>query len=62
MSVEKFKTIKCNVLSYDKSTKELDIDFLGYGIRLHNVTKDIKDTVVVKYCGEIGTADFVCKL
>lgn len=62
MPAEKFKTELCNVLSYNKSTRELDIDFLGYGIRLHNVEKDIGNTILVKYRGEIGNDNFICKL
>ena len=31
--IKKHKTIKCKVLAYNTRTKELDIDFKGYGIR-----------------------------
>lgn len=62
MSAEKFKTEKCKVLFYNKNTKELDINFLGYGIRLHDINKDITDVVAVKYRGEIGTPNFHCRL
>lgn len=62
MSVEKFKTIKCKVLSYNKVTKELDIDFSGYGIRLRNVSKNVEDFVNIRYRGEIGTSNFEYRL
>lgn len=62
MTVEKFKTKKCKVLSYNKGTKELDIDFCGHGVRLYNVTKNVKDLVDIKYRGEIGTPSFKCRL
>ena len=62
MPAEKYKTLKCKVLSYDKNTKELDVDFNGYGVRLHNVSKNIEDYVVVKYKIEIGKTDFICKV
>lgn len=62
MPVEKFKTEKCKVLSYNKKTKELDVDFLGYGIRLFNIDKDIGDVVSIKYRGQIGTPDFEYRL
>lgn len=58
MPVEKFKTEKCKVLSYNKDTKELDVDFSGYGIRLYNVSKDIGDFVNIRYRGEIGKSNF----
>lgn len=62
MPTEKYKTKKCDVLSYNKDTKELDINFSGYGIRLYNITESIGDSVVIKYRGEIGTSSFVCRL
>lgn len=62
MSIEKFKTEKCKVLSYNKKTKELDVDFLGYGIRLFNIDKDISGIVTIKYRGEIGTSNFEYRL
>lgn len=52
------KTEKCKVLSYDFKTKELDIDFKGYGIRIKNVDKVDSDFVIVKYDGEIGNKNF----
>ena len=58
MPVEKFKTEKCKVLFYNKDTKELDVDFSGYGIRLYNVSKNIEDFVNVRYRGEIGSPNF----
>lgn len=62
MPVEKFKTEKCKVLSYNKNTKELDVNFSGCGIRLHNVSKQIGDYVNIRYRGEIGKPNFECKL
>lgn len=62
MPVEKFKTEKCKVLSYNKKTKELDVDFLGHGIRLFNIDKDVCDIVNLKYRGEIGTPNFEYRL
>lgn len=61
---EKFKTEKCRVSSYNKTTKELDIDFFGYGIRICNVDVDfeVSDTIEVKYRGEIGKPNFICRL
>lgn len=62
MPVEKFKTEKCKVLSYNKNTQELDVNFLGCGIRLFNIDRDIGDVVSVKYRGEIGTPNFEYRL
>lgn len=62
MPVEKFKTEKCKVLSYNKDTKELDVDFSGYGIRLYDVSKDIGDFVSIRYRGEIGKPNFECRI
>lgn len=62
MPVEKFKTEKCKVLYYNKNTKELDIDFMGYGIRLYDINKDVSDTTTIKYHGEIGTPNFEYRL
>ena len=62
IETEKYKTEKCKVLSYNKKTKELDIDFKGYGIRFNNVDDVNSDFVSVKYRGEIGKPNFSCKL
>ena len=59
---EKYKTEKCKVLSYNKKTKELDIDFKSYGIRLNNVRNINSDYVDIKYIGEIGKPNFSCEL
>ena len=59
---EKYKTEKCKVLSYNNKTKELDIDFKGYGIRLNNVDEINSDSISIKYHGEIGKSNFSCKL
>ena len=62
IATEKYKTEKCKVLSYNKKTKELDIDFKGYGIRFNNVDEVNSDSVSVKYRGEIGKPNFSCRL
>ena len=62
IETEKYKTEKCKVLSYNKKTKELDIDFKGYGIRLNNVRNINSDYVDIKYIGEIGKPNFSCEL
>ena len=62
IATEKYKTEKCKVLSYNKKTKELDIDFKGYGIRLNNVRNINSDYVDIKYIGEIGKSNFSCRL
>ena len=62
IETEKYKTEKCKVLSYNKKTKELDIDFKGYGIRLNNVRNINSDSVDIKYIGEIGKSNFSCRL
>ena len=59
---EKYKTEKCKVLSYNEKTKELDLDFKGYGIRINNVDEIKSDFVSVKYRGEIGKPNFSCRL
>ena len=59
---EKYKTEKCKVLTYNEKTKELDIDFKGYGIRLNNVDNIKSDIISIKYRGEIGKPNFSCKL
>lgn len=60
--IEKYKTEKCKVLSYNEKTKELDIDFKGYGIRLNDIDNIKSDTVSIKYRGEIGKSNFFCTL
>ena len=62
IATEKYKTEKCKVLSYNKKTKELDIDFKGYGIRLNNAEIINSDYVDIKYIGEIGKSNFSCEL
>lgn len=61
-SKEIFKTKICKVLKYDKYNKILDIDFDGFGIRLNNIEFHNGETVNIKYKGEIGEANFECKL
>lgn len=62
MPVEKFKTKKCKVLSYNHETQELDVDFAGYGIRLYHIAENVGDYIVIRYRGEIGTPSFVYRL
>lgn len=57
-----FKTKECKVISYNKTTKDLDINFDGYGIRIHNVQNFKDDIVEIKYKGDIGKQNFVYKL
>jgi len=59
---KRYKTEKCKVLSYNEKTKELDIDFKGYGIRLNNINNIESNFVTVKYYGEIGKPNFSCEL
>ena len=53
---EDFKEKECKVIRYDNSTKSLDINFDGYGIRIRNVKFSYNNDVIVnvKYKGEIG--------
>ena len=62
IETEKYKTEKCKVLAYNTRTKELDIDFKGYGIRLNNAEIINSDYVDIKYIGEIGKPNFSCEL
>ena len=62
IKTEKYKTEKCKVLNYNDKTQELDIDFQGYGIRLHNVENIDSDYVKIKYLGEIGKVNFSYEL
>ncbi len=62
MPEERFRNMKCKVLSFNNVTHELDIDFQGYGIRLYNVKNIKEDYVIVKYKGKIGTPNFSCKV
>lgn len=59
---KKYKTEKCRILSYNKATKELDIDFHGYGIRIKNADGVDSDFISLKYSGEIGKQNFSYKL
>jgi len=59
---EHYKTERCKVLLYNKLTKELDINFMGYGIRISHAEHIDSDYVTIKYLGEIGKPNFVCEL
>lgn len=61
-TIKKCKTEKCKVLAYNKNTRELDVDFKGYGVRLNNVDTIQSDFVLIKYYGEIGKSNFSCEL
>lgn len=63
IKVPNTKTENCKVLNYDKISKELDIEFKGFGIKLENINKDIvSEFVKVEYTSDIGKADFSFKL
>lgn len=60
---ERYKIAKCKILSYNKKTKELDINYNGYGIRIKNVCNiNDSDTIELKIKGEIGKPNFSYKL
>ena len=62
MKIE-YKTKKCNVIFYNRNTKNLDIKFDKYGIRIKNVNDFNEDNYVeIKYKGEIGKPNFEYKL
>lgn len=61
-TTSKYKTESCKILAYNSKTKELDISFKNYGIRLNGVDNVDGDNVVVKYKGEIGKPNFEYKL
>lgn len=58
----KYKTEKCKILSFNPNTKEIDVNFKGYGIRLKNAVCSESDFILVKYSGEIGKPNFICGL
>lgn len=58
----RYKKEKCKVLDYNIKSKELDIDFRGYGVRLYDIEITPSDAVIVKYTGTIGEPDFKCKV
>lgn len=62
VSNKKYKTEKCPILSYNKATKELDVNFHGYGIRIKNANDTDSGFISLKYSGEIGKQNFSCKL
>lgn len=57
-----FKIKKCRVLSYNKTTKDLDILFDQYGIRIHDAVDPQDDMVEIKYKGTIGKPNFAYKM
>jgi len=62
MANETFKSVKCKVLIYHKEINALDIDFMGYGIRIDEVDECNSEYVNVRYKGEIGSPNFTYKL
>lgn len=58
----KYKTEKCRILYYNKETKELDIDFHGYGVRIKNADDTDSGFVQIQYAGEIGKPNFSLKI
>lgn len=57
-----FRTKNCRVIEYNPVTKNLDVDFDGFGVRISGVEKIEGTTVDVRYKGKIGSPDFICKL
>ena len=57
-----FKEKECEVISYNKRTCTLDVNFNGHGIRIRNVKDFCGDVVTVKYKSEIGKPNFEIKL
>jgi hypothetical protein len=58
---ENYKKKECRVISYNPHTKNLDIKFDKYGIRLTNIKNFIGEIVEVEYRGEIGQPNFEIK-
>lgn len=57
-----FRTKTCRVIEYNSITKNLDVDFDGFGVRIPNAENVDGATVTVRYKGTIGKPDFICKL
>lgn len=57
-----YKTENCKVLSFNPAIKELDIEFKGYGIRLHYSGVINSGYITVRYYGEIGKPGFRCQV
>lgn len=57
-----YKTENCKVLAFNPGTNELDIEFKGYGIRLHSPGVINSAYVPVSYYGEIGKPGFRCQV
>lgn len=57
-----YKTENCKVLAFNPGTNELDIEFKGYGIRLHSPGVINSAYVPVRYYGEIGKPGFKCQV
>lgn len=60
-----YKEKECKIINYDKHNNYLDISFDGYGVRISNIENfncNDKNTVIVKYNGNIGKSNFSCRL
>lgn len=57
-----YKTENCKILAFNPSSKELDIEFKGYGIRLHYPGVINSGYITVRYYGEIGKPGFKCQV
>lgn len=57
-----YKVKECKIISYNETTKELDVLFDNYGIRINNSNPVTDSTVSVKYKGAIGKSNFICKI
>lgn len=61
-TTNEYKEKECPILSFNKKTSCLDIQFDTYGIRLKNNQNVSGDKITVKYKGEIGKPNFKIKL
>ena len=57
-----YKTENCKVLSFNPATKELDIEFKGYGVRLYYSGVINSAYIPVRYYGEIWKPGFKCQV
>lgn len=57
-----YKVEECKVIDYNSKTKELDVNFKGFGIRLINIKEFNGEIANIKYTSEIGKANFTYEL
>lgn len=57
-----FKEKICDVISYNKKERTLDVVFDNFGVRLKNIDNFKGDKALIKYKGEIGKSNFICKM